>query len=182
MSPTKTCCTVTDHQTIGQYFMGHGKEMVGEPAVYFCYAWSHAGFWLVDISDVTNVKCVSERAIGRTFHSAYARDNGSWFCPQWATIKEKVPNQLDACVHLLQSFVDGKTINTEFPTRPAATTAALSMLRGALRDYGRLVHICFYVTPLVRLDGDSETATPIAPTPSSWPTGSKPSPEESSTR
>lgn len=28
----------------------------------------NAGYWMVDVKDPTNKKCISERAIGRTFH------------------------------------------------------------------------------------------------------------------
>jgi hypothetical protein len=59
----KTVETDPNHAVIGKVFHAwDGKD-------YLCDSWDeNMGFWMTDVSDPTNRKNVSERAIGATFH------------------------------------------------------------------------------------------------------------------
>ena len=57
----------TDHATIGHDFKGWNKEL------YVCNGWvKDQGFWMVNLNNPQDNHCISERAIGRTYHHAWA--------------------------------------------------------------------------------------------------------------
>lgn len=58
-----------DHPVVGRTFKCpfYGKT-------YFCDSWdSGCGFWMTNVDDPVDRTCVSERAIGRTFHEVTKR-------------------------------------------------------------------------------------------------------------
>ena len=62
-----------EHSTIGRIFNGYESVMtpkgLGGPVKYLCTYWGPCGFHMSPLNDPkAHVCCVSERAIGRTFH------------------------------------------------------------------------------------------------------------------
>jgi hypothetical protein len=94
-SPIKTPQTHPDHHTVGGHYAGHslGHNSV---QIYFCDSYDpRQGYWLTNVTDPTDRKNVSERAIDRTFMSA--EDQGeSWWVSRWSTrySKGKTPAEV----------------------------------------------------------------------------------------
>jgi hypothetical protein len=76
-----------DHPVIGNYFKAHGKGFVGTD-VYYCDSYDPSqGFWMTSLTDPEHRTNVSERAIGRTFHTVYGigEPDGAMHC-QWGRL------------------------------------------------------------------------------------------------
>lgn len=59
------------HDIVGHYFGGYSLKH-DRATVFFCESYDpRSGFNLRDLADATDLRNVSERAVGRTFHEAY---------------------------------------------------------------------------------------------------------------
>lgn len=82
MSRLITPETHPDHDTVGRYFGGYSIRHQ-RTTVYFCESYDpRSGFNLRDLADATDLRNVSERAIGRTFFEAQDRGD-HWFLSTW---------------------------------------------------------------------------------------------------
>ena len=95
-SDIKTPQTHPNHPVVGHNFGGTNNTTL-KTAIYYCDSYDPAqGFWMTNISDPSDRKNVSERAIGRTYHKAEDRGD-HWFITQWCVCIAKIDLRAPKC-------------------------------------------------------------------------------------